>query len=109
MVSSAILHVASRLRVTAILPRGPRRHSLKLASVAPDLLLDPTRSWEVPVRSPAAPRRTILRPVPWFVKRVNTTNCASLLGQSQDVEACAILWKRLEGGQIAASHGAQAG
>ena len=29
-------------------------------------------------------------PPAWFVKRVNTTNCASVLGQSLDVDVCAI-------------------
>src|SRR5260370_28966941 len=65
-----------------------------------------------PARSRVALRRTNMRLAPPFVKRVNTTNCALVLGQSQDVDACADLWKTREwreGGQVAASRGAQAG
>ena len=36
-------------------------------------------------------RRTNMRSVRGFVKRVNTTYCACLLGQSQDVDTCAEL------------------
>jgi hypothetical protein len=34
-----------------------------------------------------------MRPPRTFVKRVNTTYCAFYLGQTQDVDACAPLWK----------------
>src|SRR5579864_858088 len=58
-------------------------------------------------------RRANMRSLFAFVKRVNTTYCAFLLGQSQDVDFCARLCKfvkRQAGGRLsAASPGAQAG
>src|SRR6188508_1686901 len=39
----------------------------------------------------ARPRPSNMRRSTWFVKRVNTIYCALLLGQSQDVDACAWL------------------
>ena len=43
------------------------------------------KSWEVPASLPVALRRSNMDPARRFVKRVNTTYCAWVLGQTQDV------------------------
>src|SRR5579884_1389824 len=50
-------------------------------------------------RSPEAP--FTMRPAPRFVKRVNTTYCGSFLGQSQHLELCMTVEKRLGAGTAA--------
>src|SRR5580765_1299108 len=89
----SFIDVRSDPKYSPPLPRGAERLSLGLISRE----RNPADSLKEPgvllLVYRFAPRRANMRPPRTFVKRVNTTYCAFYLGQTQDVDACAPLWK----------------